>query len=85
MATQLAEHLRELRKGKNYTTYQLASAAGCSRPLITAIENGRRVPDLRRLWDITQALEGDFSQALYYLCVDAGIPSEAVARLVEKP
>ena len=81
-ATQLGDYLRELRKGKGYNIRELGERVGCSHGLITAIENGRRSPSLRRLWDITQALEGDFSQALYYLCVDAGIPPEAVARLM---
>ena len=80
--TQLGDYLRRLREDKGYSTRQLAAIADCSRALITAIENGERSPSLRRLWDITQALEGDFSRALYFLCVDAGIPSEGVGRLI---
>lgn len=84
MATQLAAYLRELRENKGYSTRQLAAVAKCSQGLITAIENGGRSPSLLRLWDITQALEGDFNRALYYLCVDIGIPAEAVERLVKE-
>ncbi len=83
-STQLAEYLRGLRETRGYSTRQLAHKAGCSQGLITAIENGGRSPSLRRLWDITLALDGDFNQALYYLCVDAGIPPAAVGRLIPK-
>lgn len=83
MKTQLGDYLRGLRETKRYTIRQLGDLAGCTHGLITAIENGRRSPSLRRLWDITQALDGDFSRSLYYLCVDADIPPEAVEKLVE--
>lgn len=82
--TQLGNYLRGLRKAKGYTTRQLAKVGDCSQSLIVAVENGRRFPGLPRLWALTQVLEGDFSRALFFLCVDVGIPEEAVERLVKE-
>jgi transcriptional regulator with XRE-family HTH domain len=83
MTTQLGDYLRSLREAKGYSTYQLAPRAGCSQSLVTAVENGERLPSLLRLWALTQVLDGDFSRALFFLCVDMGIPPEAVDKLIE--
>jgi transcriptional regulator with XRE-family HTH domain len=68
--------------GQGYSTWQLAERGDFSQSLITTIENGKRFPSLPRLWELSQALEGDFSQALFFLCVDLGIPEEAVKKFV---
>lgn len=78
MAQQLGDYLRTLREIRGYTTRQLATRAGCSKSLIASVENGERFPSLARLWEITLALEGEFGQALFLLCIDAGIPADEV-------
>ncbi len=78
MTQQLGNYLRSLREKKGYSTRQLAAQVDRSQSLITAIENGERSPSLLRLWEIIKALNGEFRLALFYLCVDLGIPEEAV-------
>lgn len=78
MTQQLANYLRQLREAKGYSTRQLAARTGWSQTHISAVETGVRLPSLVRLWEIVTVLEGDFPRALFYLCLDLGIPEEAV-------
>ena len=82
MTQKLGDFVRRSREEKGYTTRELASMANCSQGLITAIENGRRFPHLPQLWEIVEALETDFRPALYFLCLDLGIPERAVADIL---
>lgn len=82
MSQPLGDYLRTLREEKGYSTRRLAAIAGCSQGLITAIENGRRLPRLPQLWEIVKALETDFRPALYLLCRDLDIPHAAVADIL---
>ena len=82
MTQQLGNYLRGLREDRGYTTRQLAAMANCSQPFVTTIENGQRLPHLPQLWEIVQALETDFRPALYFLCLDLGIPERAVADIL---
>jgi transcriptional regulator with XRE-family HTH domain len=75
-------YLRDLREEKEYSTRQLAQLSGCSQSLIAAIENDRRLPGMKRLWQLVRVLDGDFGRALFYLCLDLGIPESEIRGLI---
>lgn len=79
MASRLGEYVRTLRHTGELTTRELAHAAECSQSFIVLIEKGERFPNLKRLWEMVDALDGEYAYALYLLCVDSGVPEE-VAR-----
>ena len=79
MANLLGRYLRDLRHGKGLSTRQLGSRAECNFSSISRLETGQRNPRLGLLWRIIEALDGDFGQALFLLCLDSGVPEE-VAR-----
>ncbi len=83
MSLQLGNYLRELREEKKYSTRQLAEMADCSQSMVSAIENGDRLPHLLRLWSIIKPLGGDIRQGLYYLCLDLGIPDNEARQIIE--
>ena len=78
MSQHLGNYLRSLREREGYSTWTLAKDAECSQSLVSAIENGDRLPHLLRLWKILKILDGDFRQGIFYLCVDLGIPEADV-------
>jgi len=53
---QLGERIRRLRLGQRLTLEQVAQACGCTRSLLSKIENGRSTPPLATLMRIAQAL-----------------------------
>lgn len=75
-------YLRKLREQKGYSTRQLARLSGCSQSLIAAVENDRQLLSMRRLWELVRVLDGDLGQALFYLCLDLGIPESEVRGLI---
>ena len=79
MSNNLGEYLQTLRLGKGMKTRQLGLAVDCDHSFISRIESGQRFPSLDRLWQLIEALDGDFGRALYLLCVDQNIP-EAIAQ-----
>lgn len=79
MAARLGKYLRDLRKEQGLTTAQVGEIAECDRSFISHIERGSKFPSLLRLWKITEGVEGDFAKALFFLCLDSGVP-EDVAR-----
>ncbi len=79
MTNLLGEYLRGLRHAKAVTTRQLGGMAKCDCSGISRMEIGQRTPRLNLLWRIIEALDGDFGQALFLLCLDSGVPEE-VAR-----
>ncbi len=84
MKRHLGEYLRGLRQRKNLSTRQLAAQAGCSASFITRLESGERGTSLHRLWELVNALDGDFLYALAALCVDEGVPEEVAASVAGK-
>jgi len=84
MKKRLGEYLRGLRQRKNLSTRQLAAQAGCSASFITRLESGERGTSLHRLWELVNALDGDFLYALAALCVDEGVPEEVAASVAGK-
>ncbi len=80
MSDNLGQYLRHLREQQGLSTRQAADILGCSHSLIARFETGDRTPQPARLWQVVDLLAGDFGQALYLLCRDAGVPDEAVRR-----
>lgn len=82
MSNQLGEYLKELRRAKGLTTRQVAAISGFNQSTITLLENGQRSASLGRLWWLVKAVDGDFRQALYFLCLDAGVPNEVAQEVL---
>jgi len=78
VAKYVGNYVRELRENKGYSTRKLAKQAQCSQSLVTNVENGYRLPSMKSLWELVKTLDGDFGQALFYLCLDLEIPEEEV-------
>lgn len=78
----LGEYLQDLRRRTKLTTRQLGALAGCSASFVTRLEKGDRHPSLDILYQIVQALDGDFDYALSLLLFDSGIPEDRAARNV---
>lgn len=78
MGEHVGNYLRELRNNKELSTRELARRAQCSQGLVTNVENGLRLPSMKSLWELVKVLDGDFGQALFFLCLDLGIPEEEV-------
>ena len=76
----LGEYVRDLRRRKSLSTRQLGARAGCSASFITRLEKGDRYPSLDLLYQIVQALEGDFDYALSLLVFNSGIPEDRTVR-----
>jgi transcriptional regulator with XRE-family HTH domain len=55
-ALRIGRRVRELREGKDLTTYELAKRSGIHRPNISRIESGKHVPTLDTLMRLAQAL-----------------------------
>jgi transcriptional regulator with XRE-family HTH domain len=85
MPTHLGAYLRELRQTRKWSTRWTAAELGCSHSYITLVELGERVPDLKRLWHMVDKLAGDYGSALFFLCVDSGVPEEAVRGIALQP
>lgn len=85
MSNRLGEYLRSLRQAKGLTTRQLSQVAQCSHSFITLIETGERAPSLGRLWQLVQVLDGDLNEAIFYLCLDVGIPEDVARNVIPKP
>ncbi len=84
MAKHLGQYLRDLRGAKGLTTRQVGGLVDCNYSFIARLELGERSPSLGLLWQVVKALDGDFGQALFLLCLDAGVPGDvaqdAIAR-----
>ena len=82
MSNRLGQYLRQLREEKGLSTQRVAQLSGCSRSYIIYLEQGRRKASLPLLHNLMQILDGDFTRALVYLCLDQGIPEEAISSLM---
>lgn len=58
----LQENIKKFRKTKNLTQAKLSLLTNISKDYITAIECGKRIPSLKRLILIAQALEVDIKE-----------------------
>ena len=76
--TKLGTYIRELRQGKELSTYEAGKAAGCSPTVFSLVERGKRGVSIPMLWRLISALDGDFHHALTLMVLDAGVPPEAV-------
>jgi transcriptional regulator with XRE-family HTH domain len=85
MSNDLGQYLRLLREQQGLSTRQAAAALECSHSLIARFETGDRTPGLDRLWRLVELLAGDFGQALYLLCRDAGIPDDTTRQVIVFP
>ena len=85
MPNNLAQYLRLLREQQGLSTRQAATVLECSHSLIARFETGDRTPGIDRLWRLIELLAGDFGQALYLLCRDAGIPDDTARQVIVLP
>lgn len=46
------DHVKELRKNKKFTVEQVADGIGLSKPMVSQIENGKRLPSIPTLWKL---------------------------------
>ncbi len=60
----LAERLKDERKGKGLSLDALANLSGVSRSMLSQIERGESSPTVASLWNLTRALNVDFSALL---------------------
>ena len=82
MSDNLGQYLRHLREQQGLSTRQAAEILECSHSLIARFETGDRTPGLDRLWRLVELFAGDFGQALYLLCRDAGIPDDTARQVI---
>ena len=80
-SNRLGEYLRHLREKKNLTLRALSIQVGYTDAYINRLELGKRGTSLRRLWELVDALDGDFLYALAALCADEGVPEEIVEQI----
>lgn len=64
IATRLATRLKEERSAKGLSLEALANLSGVSRSMISQIERGKSSPTVASLWNLTRALNIDFSTLL---------------------
>lgn len=78
MGKRVGKYLHELREEQGRSIRQLGAEIGISPSHLSSIESGRRGVSITALYPIVKALDGDFSDALRLLALDAGIPTEVV-------
>ncbi|MFK7882135.1 helix-turn-helix domain-containing protein [Roseobacter sp.] len=64
ITTRLAARLKDERKGKGLSLDALANLSGVSRSMLSQIERGESSPTVASLWNLTKALNVDFSTLL---------------------
>lgn len=64
ITTRLAERLKEERAAKGLSLDALAKLSGVSRSMLSQIERGESSPTVASLWNLTRALNVDFSTLL---------------------
>ena len=65
--TRLIRALKDARKVTGLSQAELAKRLGCSRPVVSCIENGQRRVDVVELVDICQALDLDICELVQNL------------------
>lgn len=64
ITARLAARLKEERKSKGLSLDALANLSGVSRSMLSQVERGESSPTIASLWNLTQALNVDFSTLL---------------------
>tara|TARA_R110002094_G_scaffold189377_1_gene164305 strand:+ start:195 stop:761 length:567 start_codon:yes stop_codon:yes gene_type:complete len=64
ITTRLAKRLKDERKSKGLSLDALAKLSGVSRSMLSQIERGESSPTVASLWNLTKALNVDFSSLL---------------------
>lgn len=64
ISQRLAKRLNEARKSRSLSLEALAKLSGVSRSMLSQIERGESSPTVAILWNLTQALDVDFSGLL---------------------
>ncbi len=77
----LGSYLRSLREAKGLTLRELSFRVGYTDSFINRLETGKRSTSIQRLWELINALDGDFCHALAALCADEGLPEDIVAQI----
>lgn len=76
--------IKEIRKNKNITAYQLSKKVGITRAYLSELENGKRLnPTLRILSDIAEALEVNIKD-LFYTELDIDDLKEEMYRRIDE-
>lgn len=78
---QVGRAIRRLRKGKEWTQDELASALGLSRTSVTNIESGRQAVSLELAWRIAAAFEAPLAKLVPTTSVAEEPPSEVFQNL----
>lgn len=76
---QLGQKIRELRIRRHLTVQQLADASGLSKGFISQVENGRTLPSLGTLHDLSRALT---TSVAYFVVEEERVPT--VVRATER-
>lgn len=64
ISRRLAQRLKDARKAKDLSLEALSRLSGVSRSMLSQIERGESSPTVASLWNLTQALQVDFSGLL---------------------
>lgn len=64
ISERLAQRLKDARKAKGLSLEALSRLSGVSRSMLSQIERGESSPTVASLWNLTQALQVDFSGLL---------------------
>jgi transcriptional regulator with XRE-family HTH domain len=67
LAKRIGATIRVLRKERRLTQSQLASKIRISRPSVTKLENGKAVPSLAKLQQVTAALGIDIAEVFLHI------------------
>lgn len=76
--------IKEIRKNKNITAYQLSKQVGITRAYLSELENGKRLnPTIKVLSDIAEALEVNIKD-LFYTELDINDLKEEMYRRIDE-
>ena len=64
ITTRLSKRLKEARKSRGLSLEALAGLSGVSKSMLSQIERGESSPTVASLWNLTKALNVDFSGLL---------------------
>lgn len=80
----LGELISNVRKERGYTQDQLASLMNVSRQTVSHWENGRILPDIESVIQLSQVLQYDFLADSKEIMSDAGETGEIVASFTDE-
>lgn len=78
MGKRVGAYLHARRTEQGYSIRRLGKQLGISPAFISLIERGRRETSISVLYTLTHKLGGNFTEALFLLALDSGVPEEAL-------